>query len=279
MFTGGRFFNPPSEETRLFELGKFAGWLLSPLPLALAGAMLAWLLIWQAQKRLGLILAALCLTCLWLVSTPWMAWRLALRLEQQYPPVPVAETPAADAMLVLGGALVAEVPPLQPHINLGSAADRVWHAGALYRAGKARWVLLSGGNRPGYGHVQPEAQAMRQVLRVLAVPDSAMRLELISRNTWENAQFSLKLVREVRAHRVLLVTSALHMPRAMALFRRAYQGTGVVLVPTATDAEALGDVRDPLGQWLPDAGSLAWSTRAIKEYLGLAQIWLTKGVQ
>ena len=49
---------------------------------------------------------------------------------------------------------------------------------------------------------------------------------------------------------------------------------GVSFVPAATDAEALGDTLHPLGRWLPDARALEWSSRAIKEYLGLAQLWL-----
>jgi uncharacterized SAM-binding protein YcdF (DUF218 family) len=97
----------------------------------------------------------------------------------------------------------------------------VWHAAALYRAGKARWVLLSGGNPPGDENVAPEAEAMAEVLRALGVPASAMRLEGRSRNTLENAVLSLALVRQVGARRVLLVTSALHMPRRSPCFRRS----------------------------------------------------------
>ena len=257
---------------KLFELAKFAGWLLSPLSVALLGGLLALLLVWLGRRRLGLALAALCLAMLWLFSTPWLAGTLAEHLESQYPPVAVEATPSADAILVLGGAVVAANPPLQPHLSLKNAADRVWHAGALYRAGKARWVLLSGGNQPGYEDQPPEAQAMREMLRVLGVPDDAMRLEGRSRNTRENAAFSRDLVQAVRARRVLLVTSAMHMPRALATFRAAFAGTGVAFLPASTDADALGDELDPLGQWLPDARSLEWCSRAIKEVLGLLQI-------
>ncbi len=258
----------------MFELAKFAGWLLAPLSLALLGGLLALLLVWGRWVRAGAVLASLCLGALWLLSTPWMAWTLAMSLESQYPPVPVSATPTADAMLVLGGALAAAQPPLQPHIGFGSAADRVWHAGALYRAGKARWVLLAGGNQPGFEDLPPEAAAMREVLRGLGVPEAAMRQEGSSRNTLENARFSRDMVQQVGARRVLLVTSSLHMPRALAIFRATFAGMGVSFVPAATDAEALGDTLHPLGRWLPDARSLEWSSRAIKEYLGLAQLWL-----
>ncbi len=259
----------------MYELTKFAGWLLSPLPLGVLGSLVALLLVWRGWRRAGLGLGALSLAGLWLASTPWLAWTLASSLEARFPPVAVADTPAADAVLVLGGALAAAHPPLKPHMNLGSAADRVWHAGALYRAGKVRWVVLVGGNQPGFEHVQPEAEAMRDLLRVVGVPDAAMRLETRSKTTRENARNGVNLLQQLGVRRVLLVTSAIHMPRAMAVFHEALRGTGIAVLAATTDAEALGDELDPLGQWLPEASSLAWSTRSIKEYLGWVQVWVT----
>lgn len=262
----------------MYQLTKFVAWFLSPLSLAAFGGLLAVVLICRGWRRTGMTLATLSFGGLWLASTPWLAWTLAVSLEGRYPPVSVEATPEADAVLVIGGALAAAEPPQKPHVNLGSAADRIWHAGALYRAGKVRWVLLSGGNQPGQEHITPEAEAMRQLLVTVGVPDKVIRLETRSRNTRENAGYSVKLVQQVGARRVLLVTSALHMPRAMAFFQGAFQGKGVTLIPATTDAEALGNKPDPVGQWLPDAGSLAWSSRAFKEYMGLVQAWLAEGV-
>jgi uncharacterized SAM-binding protein YcdF (DUF218 family) len=200
---------------------------------------------------------------------------MAHALERRYPALPVAQAPHADAALVLGGVVGAAQPPERPHFNLGSAADRVWHAAALQRAGKVRWVLLAGGNQPGFEAVQPEAETMREMLLVLGVPAAAIRMEGKSRNTAENAQQSRILVQQVQARRVLLVTSALHMPRAMAIFTEVFADSGVELLPAGTDVEALAGDLHPVWQWLPDAGALAHSSRAIKEYLGLAYVrWI-----
>jgi len=257
-------------------LNKFVGGLLAPLPLALLGGLLALLLAWRGQRRAGVTLAVLCLVGLWLASTPWVAWALAKPLELRHPPVPAQASPAADALLVLGGAMQSAQPPEQPHLGFGSAAERVWHAAALYRAGKARWVLLSGGSQPGQVKLAPEAEAMAEVLRALGVPASAMRLEGGSRNTRENAVLSVPLVRQVGARRVLVVTSALHMPRALETLQMAFAGSGVTFLPAATDAEALGNVPDPWAGWWPEARSLEWSSRSIKEHLGLAQVWMMR---
>jgi hypothetical protein len=66
------------------------------------------------------------------------------------------------------------------------------------------------------------------------------------------------------AERILLVTSALHMPRALALFKA--QGLGVT--PAPTDFEAGQEPPSGMLAWLPDAGALNGSALAMKELVG-----------
>lgn len=254
----------------MFELAKLVGWLSAPLSLAILLWLLALLLIWRGRRSQGLALGMFAAVGFWVVATPWVANALAYSLERRFPALTADEVPRADAMVVLGGALSGAYPPERPNFDMGAGADRVWYAAELYRAGKAPWVLLSGGNQPSGGRMQPEARAMRSMLLALGVPDSAIVLEGDSRNTLENARESLGLIRTVGARRVLLVTSALHMPRALKTFQAAVQGTGVTVLAATTDVEALPDTLHPLGRWLPDADSLTQSTCALKEYLGLA---------
>ena len=110
------------------------------------------------------------------------------------------------------------------------------------------------------------------MLLTLGVPDSAISLEGRSRNTTENARETVKLIRAIEARRVLLVTSAMHMPRALSIFQRTFRDSGVTVLPASTDVEGLPGTLHPLGRWLPDADSLALSTRALKEYIGLFAI-------
>lgn len=254
----------------MFELGKVVGWLASPLALALLSWGLTLGLFVGRGRRWALGVGLAGMLGLWGVSMPYTAHVLARQLEGRYPAVPVEQAPEADAILVLGGALAGASPPLRPGFDLGPAADRVWHGAALYRAGKARWVVVSGGNQPGMAALQVEAEAIRAMLLTLGVPDSTIRLEGVSRNTTENARESAVLLREVGARRVLLVTSALHMPRALATFRGVLSDAGVTLLPASTDVEGLPDTLHPLGRWLPDANALALSSRALKEYVALA---------
>lgn len=259
----------------MFELGKVVGWLLSPLVLVLALWALGAVLSWRGHRRLGLAAGLFAVLGLWVISTPLVANRLAHSLERRFPAVLADQAPQADAIVLLGGALSGARPPERPSFDLGSAADRVWYAAALFKAGKASAVLLSGGNQRGADGMQAEAEAMRSMLLTLGVPESAIRLEALSRNTAENAQQSLGLIQAVGAKRVLLVTSALHMPRALRIFQAALQGSGVTVLPATTDVQGLPGALDPLGRWLPDADSLGLSTRALKEYLGLAVLQMS----
>jgi uncharacterized SAM-binding protein YcdF (DUF218 family) len=188
---------------------------------------------------------------------------LRLSLEGQFENRTVADLPTADAVVVLGGGIKA-VPLDWPYPDLADGADRVWHTARIYQAGKASRVIISGGRLPWLGERIAEAEAMQQFLIDLGVPKDALLLEDQSRSTYENALYTAELLQERDLDRVLLVTSALHMPRALATFRAA----GVNAVPAPTDFEVIPEPSHLL-RWLPDAGALSASTLALKEYLGL----------
>ena len=94
-------------------------------------------------------------------------------------------------------------------------------------------------------------------------------LETASRNTYENAVNSKRLLGAHGLHKVLLVTSALHMPRALALFR----ALGIEAAPAPTDFEV---VESGMGFIAVVTGcrALEGSTRALKEYFGLGVYWV-----
>ena len=243
-------------------LSKIVIWLLSPLGMALCLAVLALMLAWRRRLRSSVALAALTLVWLWGWSTPVLSLWLRGTIEDQFPPVSVAAMPQAQALVVLGGG-VAPPSGRSAEIDLQSAADRVWYAARLFHAGKAPLLLLSGGSDPERDAFS-EARAMAMLLQDLGVPPSAMLLEEMSRNTRENAAFSAPLLKARGIERVLLVTSALHMPRALALFT----AQGLQSVPAPTDFEANRAPSPGTQAWLPDALALDGSGRAIKEIVG-----------
>jgi uncharacterized SAM-binding protein YcdF (DUF218 family) len=245
-------------------LSKLIPLFIYPLGFALVISMLA-MGILGLSTRLARLLLFVAVTVLWAASTPIVADFLGLTLERRYPPVAVADTPTADAIVVLGGAVEGPAPP-RITLDLLDGADRVLHAARLYRAGKAPVILVSGGVIPWLGSDIPEAESMQLLLEEWGVPGASILAEAASRNTYENAVLTRRVLAERGLQRVLLVTSALHMPRALATFTSA----GIDAVPVTTDFTVTYRVHRTAIDFLPDATALSRTTNAIKEYVGYA---------
>ena len=246
----------------MYLLSKIAIALISPLGSALALALLALVLGAWGRRRWALGLGSAALVWLWLWSLPVASSWLLVQAEARYPVVPVQALPKAQAIVVLGGAMHAAT-RAQALPGLSAAADRVWHAARLYHGTRAPLLVLSGGTDPRV-NLTSEAQAMRVLLLDLGVPDAAMLLEGNSRTTQENARFTADLLHQRGMDQILLVTSAVHMRRAVALFEAA----GLRVTPAATDYAAAAP--PGLLGWLPDAGALEVSGRGLKELVGAA---------
>ena len=236
--------------------------LLNPLNVALL-AILALLALWLLTRRGGFLVAAgVVVGLLWMMATPLVSGGLQSLLEGGSTELPAEALPKADAIVVLGGTLS---PPATPEsgANLSAAADRLVYAARLYALGKAPVILVSGGHGGG-GAMDAESVHAAAVLAGWGVPADAILTETESVNTYENAIYTKLMLDEHQLKSVLLVTSAMHMPRALATFRSA----GVDATPAATDFEASGPGPGGLAAWIASPASLDVSTRALKEYVG-----------
>jgi len=216
-------------------------------------------------RRMGRAAMALALTILWVASMPVSSNWLMAQIEAEYPPTPIEALPHADVAIVLGGSIGQPLPPrLVP--DLADAADRVLYTARLFRAGKVDRVLVSGGNLPWQTAVKPEAQLVTDLLIEFGVRPDAILQDAESRNTRENAANSAAIMHDLALRTALLVTSGAHMPRALAAFRRV----GLEVIPAATDIRVVYPLYSSALDFLPDAGALAQTTDAIKEWIGLA---------
>ncbi|MBF0153748.1 MAG: YdcF family protein [Magnetococcales bacterium] len=241
------------------------GW-TNPLTLALlALVVILSLYRWRpvAARRLGWGTVFL----LWMVSTSQMADIVALPLENRYPPVPVADLPSSDVIIILGGAIRGPSPP-RLEVELTEASDRVLHGFRLFQAKKASKILISGGGQP-----VPEAEFMARLLLLWGVPSTAILQERESLSTRENGLESQKIVSRLGMKKILLVTSALHMPRAMGVF----QALKMDVTPATTDIVAPFAPRNSrygfnlFPGMLPSPNALAYTTTASHEW---AALWL-----
>ncbi|MBV9587645.1 MAG: YdcF family protein [Alphaproteobacteria bacterium] len=142
-------------------------------------------------------------------------------------------TEGADAIVVLGCQLF---PGGRPSERL---RRRVALGVELYREGAAPLIVMSGG---GAGTVS-EATVMRDLARKDGVPETALLLETESRNTFENAGYTARLLRESGKMRIVLVSDRAHLPRAARMFRRAgIDVIDVAGVPASSMRRAFGAV-------------------------------------
>ena len=201
-----------------------------------------------------------------LLSMPVVANGLMWSLEKQHPPQLIAQVQQAEAIVILGGSVAPPVVGGRLQVELADSSDRVLHGARLYRAGKAPLIVVSAGNIPWYQVTITEAEAIRGLLIEWGVPDTAIVLEERSRTTYENAIYTKQLLDERGVESVLLVTSALHMPRSLALFK--YQGVKGI-IPAATDYLAAKPREKPFINYMPNTGALAASTALVHELVGV----------
>lgn len=241
--------------------------LIIPFNLCLTLAVLGLVLgLFRLRKTGGaLIVAGLLWALAW--SLPVTSLWLGGALEGRYPHLPPAESPTADAIVVLGGNTANGRANWFLPYDKDTAVVRVDTAAQLYLAGRAPKVVLSGGALEGD---VSEARGMAHAIRQQGVPESALILENASRTTYENAALTEDQLKARGIGKVLLVTSALHMPRAMAAFSKQ----GVVAIAAPAPPQIVPPADGSLNRWLPDQRTFDASRSIIKEYAGLFVYWL-----
>jgi uncharacterized SAM-binding protein YcdF (DUF218 family) len=236
--------------------------------------VVSWLLVvalimWWKRSRFVPVPIATALLVLLLSSNSWVANSLVKSLEWQQ--IPKGALPTADAIVVLGGATKSKFPP-RPSVDLSEAGDRVLYGAQLYREGKAPFIIASGGRIDWRGGGPSESADLAEILKTLGVPDSAILQDPTSLNTYQNAVNVKQIITKRGIRRILLVTSAMHMPRSLRIFQRL----GIDAIAAPTDflvtqqelAEPNSSAQAILLNILPDADRLGMTTRAIKEYIG-----------
>lgn len=248
----------------MFAFNKLLTPFLTPLGIALVLGLFVLLLMLFGRRKLGAVLLFVALGGLYLSSTRFVAGELSGLLEHQYPPQAMAATPNADVIVLLGGATDPAVPPRQdPELN--THADRLMHAADLYKASKAKWIIASGGSWLYPSLQRSEAADMKDILMRFGVPDAAILMETESEDTGQNASLSATLMQQHQFTSALLVTSGIHMPRAMATFARA----GIKVTASSTDIYDVASPDWPALSWLPSPLALVATGDALHELAGM----------
>ncbi|HEX3838328.1 MAG TPA: YdcF family protein [Steroidobacteraceae bacterium] len=226
-------------------------------PLLLAAIGLA-LLAYRRARLAGALLCALGLAALWVLATPIVADAL-VHWAERYPALDPAKIDDAQAIVILGGGVRVFAPEYGTSAPGATSLERLVYGARLARLTQLP-VLISGSRF--------EAASMRDFMHQdLGV--TARWVENRSRDTHENAQFSAAILVRAGVQKVLLVTSAAHMARAVVEFDQA----GIDTVPAPAD---IGTQREiGIMAYVPNADAVVLSRRALYEGLG----WVVQDVQ
>lgn len=170
-----------------------------------------------------------------------------------------------DVAVVLGG--MAEWDNNHERLSMRRGGDRIWQAIHLYHLGKVDKLLISGANGDVIDKGLNEAVQFRDVLIAEGIPAEDILIDSLSKNTWQNAVESKKIVDQYpEIESVLLITSALHMPRSEACFKKA----GFEKFDTFTTDHFTGERRGyAIDQYfVPNVSTMVCWSKLIHEWIG-----------
>jgi len=250
-----------------FYLSKVAWWLLKPATvfflLLVIGALLT---VLGRRSGVFILVASVCLMVI-VTALPVGPWLLQT-LENRFARPQMEKTlRAPEGIIVLGGSLNPGLGKDRQEISVNGAVERLLAFAALARRYPKAKLVFTGGSGDPFDQKNREADVARQLLPQLGLQNREIIYERESRNTFENAQFSKKLVKPGPKDRWILVTSARHIPRAVGVFRKA----GWAVIPYPVDYVTPRRIGWP--RW-PGIGQLGALNAAAKEWGGLTVYYL-----
>ncbi len=248
-----------------FLISKTVGLLIEPFYLGMFLLVVAGLLrlVRRAPRlRRALVIAAACWVALFAFGPT--ANLLLYPLETAHER-PAALPERVGAVIMLGG-VASRVEKGQGRMEMAASADRYVEALRLASRRPGALLLITAGSSALLSSQFREADALGDLTKELGFPQQRLRVDRDARNTHENAVNSKRILAGVPGP-YLLVTSAAHMPRSVACFRKQ----GLEVIPWPVDFLRTGS--GP-GAWVPKPQTLLRSNAALHEYAGWVAYWL-----
>jgi len=246
----------------MFLFKKIVGPLLFPVSIVLFLLLFGFfLLVLTRRQKTGKIFILIGILLLGTLSYDGVSGRILKLLEYEYPPIHnTAEIRDIKWIVVLGGGYVFD--PKVPMTSQLSDASivRLVEGVRLHRELPGSKLIVSGG---GYSNQKSNARALAEVAAAIGVKGKDLILEETSKDTEDQARLILEIVGR---ERFILVTSASHMPRSVAMFKRL----GMDPIPAPTNHQVKESKGMTPGDFYPSARSLVKAENAFYEYLGLA---------
>ena len=238
-----------------FILSKILDFILQPI------CWIFILLVLAYYSRFSKRLIAITLILLLLMSNGWFVNQCYLAYESPQKDL----KQSYQWCIILGGGMMRS----GAGYRTGETADRFIQPLLLYKQGKIKRLLLTGGNVNIKGlkiDDTQECKKVKDVLVAMGVDANDIYLEEQARNTHENATYTKEVLKPYLAEKILLVTSAMHMPRAKACFLK--EGFKVDDYPA--DIKKKDTPSGILDQIIPQERNLSKIAELIREMAGYA---------
>ncbi|TCD10333.1 YdcF family protein [Pedobacter frigidisoli] len=228
-------------------------------PLIWVSILIIWGILTKNQRRKQRLIVT-AFAVLFLFSNGFIVGKLTNAYEADYP-----KEQKFDVGIVLGG--FSSLNDRNNKIAFNAAGDRLFQAISLYKNGEIAKILISGGNGNLIDTTAKEANNVVDYLKLIGIPDSAILIETRSRNTIENARYSLTLIDKTNPKaKILVITSAWHIPRAKLIFDKQSKSK-IEYYPTNFSGSTEFDLGDYI---IPSASALSTWEMLFKEWIGLA---------
>ncbi len=172
---------------------------------------------------------------------------------------------AYDVGILLGGSLRSYDQEFGRPVY-SQSVDRLLQTIALYKSGKVKKILLSGGSGSVTRPEEKESEIILKVLLQTGIPEEDIIIENTSRNTYENAVYTTEILNRLYpGGTFLLITSSFHMRRSLACFEK----TGLKTIIFPVDPRAHSHVYTPENSVFPHANALLMWDALIHEWMGI----------
>jgi len=225
-------------------------------PMFLVIVIITWGVVFRSRIA-GILAVSILIIC----SLPIFSNKLITYLENGYTLSDASSAKTADAIVVLSGMVRTINGKNGLSYEWGEASDRIFAGIELIKKNKAPIMILTGGKLP-WSVGKPEGEYLRDVAIKYGVPNKNILLTENVENTDQEAKAVGKLLNKT-SPKIILVTSAFHMPRAQKVF----EAVGINIEPFAVDFLSGAD-KYTIMNFIPSAGALNQTSFFIRELIG-----------
>ena len=252
-----------------FYLSKILWLFINPLNLFFIGLFVGTVLIWLRWRRSALWCLTVTTVCAVILTTIPLGQTLIIKLENRFP-MQILDFKEVEGIVVLGGIVDQHLSKDRGITAINGAVERLIAFADLSKKYPGARLVFSGGSGVLSAQDLKEAHYVGPLLKKLGITVDRIYYEYQSRNTWENAVLTKKMIEPTEAKPWIIITSAFHMPRAIGAFRKAGWNN---IVPYPVDYRTMIEEKPQVGFNFSD-GISSFSI-GCREWIGLTFYWLT----